>query len=299
MITSNERKKWHKCYLCDSNRSKTQYKDKRLKKCLNCSFVYFEDIPSNEELDLVYSKYTREEHITPESSQKIRAELEKILNSNQIRNVIDIACGECYALDILNSIDSKLNLFATEHASAKKNVMDKGYRFIEGEFFPITDLKFDLIIFTEAIEHINDVNLFLEHAYKILKPGGLIYITTPNFSSLERRVMQSQWGMVMPPEHLSYFTPKTIDFLMSKNKFRKVFSRTENISIYRIIEFINKRASKSSITSAKMHMSPQKISDNLQKITESNLITRFVKKMINIFLDFFNLGSSMKVLYKK
>jgi len=105
--------------------------------------------------------------------------------------------------------------------------------------------------------------------------------------------------MVMPPEHLSYFTPKTIDFLMSKNKFRKVFSRTENISIYRIIEFINKRASKSSITSAKMHMSPQKISDNLQKITESNLITRFVKKMINIFLDFFNLGSSMKVLYKK
>jgi hypothetical protein len=111
--------------------------------------------------------------------------------------------------------------------------------------------------------------------------------------------MQSQWGMVMPPEHLSYFTPKTIDFVMSKNKFRKVFSRTENISIYRIIEFINRRSSKSNVTSSKTKMSPQKISDNLQQITESNLVTRFIKMMINIFLNFFNLGSSMKVLYKK
>lgn len=299
MITSNENKKWHECYLCGSQKSKIQYKHERLNKCLNCSFVYFEDIPSKNDLDLVYSKYTREEYITPNSFNKIRIELENILNLNVIKNVIDIACGECYALDILKTINPKLNFYATEHASAKENVIRKGYEFIEGEFYPITDLKFDLIIFTEAIEHINDVNSFLENANRILKPGGLIYITTPNFSSLERRMMGSQWGMIMPPEHLSYFTPKTIDYVLTKNRFKKVFVRTENISIFRIIEFINKRSHKPSAFFQKNVRSPQEISDKFQQVAESNGLIKTIKIIINFFLNMFNLGSSMKVVYKK
>lgn len=298
MITSNKNEKWHQCYLCESKNSSIVYKHKKLVKCLDCSFVYFEEIPSNEQLDMVYSKYTREEYITPSSMKKIQVEFENILGSNKISNVIDIACGECYALDVLKSIDPNLNLYATEHHTAKQNVLSKGYHFIEGEFFPVTDIKFDLIIFTEAIEHINDVNSFLESANGILRPGGLIYITTPNFSSLERRIMQSKWGMVMPPEHLSYFTPKTIEHALSRNQFTKVFSRTENISVFRIIEFLNKHYRKS-VETKNAKLSPQKISDNMQKITESNPPIKFIKLLINFILNTFNLGSSMKVLYKK
>ena len=95
--------------------------------------------------------------------------------------------------------------------------------FIDGEFFPITDKRFDLIIFTEAIEHINDQNAFLKHAINLLNPGGLIYMTTPNVNSLEKRILRSGWGMFVYPEHLSYYTPKTLSFLHTKHGFEKVF----------------------------------------------------------------------------
>tara|TARA_Y100000768_G_C23961771_1_gene675790 strand:- start:248 stop:1135 length:888 start_codon:yes stop_codon:yes gene_type:complete len=294
MIISNKNIVWDKCYLCDSPLLKNFYKEKDIVKCKNCSFVFYKPVPSQEDLDLVYSQYEREEYITENSVAKITKELKTILSTYNIKTILDIACGECYFLDILKSIDPTIELYATEHVSAKENVINKGYEFIEGEFFPITNKKFDLIIFTEAIEHINDANDFLANAYDLLNPNGLIYITTPNFSCLERLLMGKNWGMVVPPEHLSYFTPKTLKFVMKKNKFVKKFSKTENISIFRIIQFLNKFRKKNS-----SKISPQKISDNLQNASTSNIFLRFIKEIINVFLDFLNLGSSLKALYQK
>ena len=294
MIISDKNNIWNKCYLCDSPFLKNFYKEKGIVKCKNCSFVFYQPIPSKEDLDSVYSNYEREEYITENSVAKIKKELEKILSTYNIKTILDIACGECYFLDILKTIDPSLELYATEHISAKENVINKGYGFIEGEFFPITNKKFDLIIFTEAIEHINDTDDFLANAYDLLNPDGLIYITTPNFSSLERLLMGKNWGMVVPPEHLSYFTPKTLKFVMTKNKFIKRFSKTENISIFRIIQFLNKLNKKNN-----SKISPQKISDNLQSVATSNFFLRYIKKIINIILDFLNLGSSLKALYQK
>ena len=294
MIISSKKIVWDKCYLCGSPSLNNFYKKKEIVKCKNCSFVFYQPIPSKEDLDLVYSKYEREEYITQGSINKIKKELEKILVDHNIKTILDIACGECYFLDIFKSIDPSLDLYATEHFSAKENVIKKGYKFIDGEFFPITEKKFDLIIFTEAIEHINDVNNFLEHAYNLLNPNGLIYITTPNFSCLERFLMGQNWGMVVPPEHLSYFTPKTLNLVMKKNGFVKKFCKTENISIYRIIQFFNKINKKNN-----PKISPQKISDKLQRASNSNYFLRFSRDSVNKILNFLNLGSSIKALYQK
>jgi 2-polyprenyl-6-hydroxyphenyl methylase/3-demethylubiquinone-9 3-methyltransferase len=50
-----------------------------------------------------------------------------------------------------------------------------------GTFLPATEDSFDLIVFTEIMEHItfNPV-LFWRRIYQLLKVGGAIYITTPN-----------------------------------------------------------------------------------------------------------------------
>ena len=299
MITSDNNESWNKCYLCGSYNKKTLYKDKKICKCEDCKFVFYEIIPSISVLNKVYSNYTREEYITDISRQKIKVELSKILETHNISDILDIACGECYMLDALKEINPKLNLFATEHETTKQNVINKGYKFLEGDFFPKTDIKFDLIILTEAIEHINDVNAFLEHVYKILKPGGLIYMTTPNFSCLERLIMGSKWTMLDPPEHLSYFSPKTLNKALVNKNFTKVFNRTENISIFTIVEFYNGYIKNSSEHSESKETSPQNISDKLQSATSSSFLLRLLKNMINLMLGVFNLGSSLKVLYKK
>jgi 2-polyprenyl-3-methyl-5-hydroxy-6-metoxy-1,4-benzoquinol methylase len=54
--------------------------------------------------------------------------------------------------------------------------------------FPYTDNTFDLIIAIEVSEHIIDHEVFFSECSRILKPGGKLYITTPNVLSLKSRI---------------------------------------------------------------------------------------------------------------
>lgn len=54
--------------------------------------------------------------------------------------------------------------------------------------FDFEDQKFDFVFAGEIIEHLFDTDLFIDEIYRILKPGGVLIITTPNFLSFGRRI---------------------------------------------------------------------------------------------------------------
>lgn len=299
---NNELKEFSQCYLCESSKIAKFYKTKSISKCSNCKFIFYDKLPSELELNNVYSSYSREAYITDASHNKLVQILSGITNSHSIKSVLDIACGECYHLDALKEINPSLQLYATEHETAKANVISKGYQFISGEFYPDTDLKFDLIIFTEAIEHINDPLEFLANAYDLLNPNGLIYMTTPCITSLERILMGEKWGMIDPPEHLSYFSKRSMHSGLERSGFSKVYSRSLNISVFRIIEYFNRKSTQTFDSDNKeQHIAwnPQDASDKAQNIVSSNVIFRLLKSLINILLNVTGLGSSLQVLYQK
>ena len=290
------------CYLCNSSKISKFYKNKSISKCSNCKFVFYDKLPSENELNNVYSHYSRDSYITSASHNKLVQILSGIIKSNSIKSVLDIACGECYHLDALKEIDPSIELCATEHESARENVISKGYKFIAGEFYPDTDLKFDLIIFTEAIEHINDPLEFLASAHALLNPNGLIYMTTPCFTSLERILMGEQWGMIDPPEHLSYFGKSSMHYGLERSGFSKVYSRSLNISLFRIIEYFTLKSTQVSDSNGKEEKkanNAQIVSDKAQNLISSNVIFRILKSSVNILLNLSGFGSSLQVLYQK
>jgi len=295
-------KSFEHCYICNSNKIFSLYPNKSIVTCKSCKFAFYKYLPLQADLDSIYGNYSRDSFITESSHQKLLETVEDILSKGDIKSALDIACGECYFLDALNEINPEIDLYASEHKSAKANVISKGYKFLEGEFYPKTDLKFDLIVFTEAIEHINDPLDFLKHANNLLAENGMLYMTTPCFSSLERKIMKDRWGMIAPPEHLSYFSKLSMDKAMQLTGFKKVYSRTLNISIFRIIEFINSNKQNGiSIDHPNKvnYMNPQKYADRAQSIVSNNKFLLISKKIINAFLDLSGLGSSLQVLYKK
>jgi SAM-dependent methyltransferase len=68
----------------------------------------------------------------------------------------------------------------------------------------------DAIVLLDVIEHLPDPRATLELAVRHLNPGGIVVITTGDFSSLYARLAGSHWRLMTPPQHLWFFTPDSI-----------------------------------------------------------------------------------------
>ena len=68
----------------------------------------------------------------------------------------------------------------------------------------------DVIVMLDVIEHLEKPDQVLKDALARLKPGGLFMLTTGDWSSLLAKASGPGWRLMTPPQHLWYFTPKSI-----------------------------------------------------------------------------------------
>src|SRR5580658_1532727 len=72
------------------------------------------------------------------------------------------------------------------------------------------DETFDAIIGIHFIEHIPDPLGMLQECRRVLKPGGLLVMLTPNAGSWGHRIYRADWRGLEPPRHLHIFTPSSL-----------------------------------------------------------------------------------------
>jgi len=65
--------------------------------------------------------------------------------------------------------------------------------------------KYDAITLSHVIEHVHDPLELLCQLYRLLKPGGILWIETPNLGSLGYKRFKSNWRGLEPPRHLVLF----------------------------------------------------------------------------------------------
>jgi hypothetical protein len=68
----------------------------------------------------------------------------------------------------------------------------------------------DVVVLLDVIEHLSDPVRALEAAVAKIRPGGMLLITTGDFSSICARAMGRHWRLMTPPQHLWYFTPRSL-----------------------------------------------------------------------------------------
>jgi SAM-dependent methyltransferase len=69
----------------------------------------------------------------------------------------------------------------------------------ESEKFPIKDGSIDILFSLAVIEHIKNIDHFMSECFRVLKPNGVIYLSTPNFRYSFR-------GFYDDPTHVRPFT---------------------------------------------------------------------------------------------
>ena len=110
-------------------------------------------------------------------------EKDKILSGIKI---LDIGCGGGLLSEPMSRLGAEVfGMDASEtnievaKVHAKKSGLDIKYFCSSPEKFK-TDLKFDVILNMEIIEHVEDVDFFLESCSKLLKRNGIMFVATLN-----------------------------------------------------------------------------------------------------------------------
>lgn len=125
------------------------------------------------------------------------------------KTVLDIACGTGYGLGHLKSraarvvgadVDLEAAKLATRECSEKVSVL-----LGNGLELPFDDLSFDVVTSFETLEHLHRRDRFLEELCRVLRPGGLLILSTPNAV-----YTQPVDGKPSNPFHIFEYTPEEL-----------------------------------------------------------------------------------------
>jgi 2-polyprenyl-6-hydroxyphenyl methylase/3-demethylubiquinone-9 3-methyltransferase len=102
-------------------------------------------------------------------------------------DVLDLGCGGGLASAPLarmgaklTAIDASEDAIGAAHAHAEETGLEIDFRCTTAEALAETGARFDLVAALEIIEHVADVGAFLDAATALIKPDGLIVLSTIN-----------------------------------------------------------------------------------------------------------------------
>ena len=85
---------------------------------------------------------------------------------------------------------------------------------------------FDVVTAFDIIEHVQNPADFLRDIHEILRPGGVLAISSPDTGHFLRYLMGSKWPMLQPMQHTVLFSRRGIAALLERCGFQDVHVET-------------------------------------------------------------------------
>ena len=101
------------------------------------------------------------------------------------KTVLDIACGEGYGSNLLSAKATHVtgmdaDAITIEKATAKYKRDNLYFVQSKAEKIAAADTEFDIVVSLETLEHLSDHTAMMKEIKRVMKPGGLLIISTPD-----------------------------------------------------------------------------------------------------------------------
>jgi len=218
------------CRLCGSHNLRFIFLVKKYEivRCLKCDLTQIADKPSDSELKEIYGKsyFFHEKYQFPTSLQRENRRrlllVKRFLNSNHSK-IIEVGCGRGEFLSLAKEefdvagfdlCEDAVALASENFDSIAQNIWCAD---VDQQELPVA--HYDAVCLWDVIEHLWNFKAVCSKLLQSLKPGGYLFLSTPDIHSFTGRVFGRYWPFMTPPEHVNFFSDISLRFLF-ENDFR-------------------------------------------------------------------------------
>jgi 2-polyprenyl-3-methyl-5-hydroxy-6-metoxy-1,4-benzoquinol methylase len=193
--------------------------------CLECGLVYANPRYDSGEMLAKYEAVEDPLYVEEREGRVLTFErhlrpLEDIMPPDDGRRLLDVGCHVGVFVEI--AAQHGWDTWGVEPSQwAASRAQEAGLQVLAGTMATagFDDASFDVITMWDVIEHLEQPSAEVFHAFRLLKPGGMLVAHTMDLDSAFARLMGGRWPWLMEM-HLYYFTRRTLTKLVEKAGFR-------------------------------------------------------------------------------
>ncbi len=220
------------CRLCGGQKLVAHLKagEFQFHSCRACGYVQISPAPTPDELATLYNgpyfdqgKYV--EDLAEQREQKARINLLKDAGVMPNARILDFGCATgvfmAHAQEGFEVWGAELSVDALAAARAKLPHLSDRLLGLDG-LAALPRRTFDAVVLWDVVEHLLDPSAVLAEVMALLRPGGVLALSTPNIGSLTARLAGHRWAFMTPPEHVGFFKRQSLLRLMQTTGVRLV-----------------------------------------------------------------------------
>jgi len=196
-------------------------------KCRNCQLIYMNPMEKVSKTNEYYSKAKNTHAPTIRESYLRTAESQVSLVRKYANgtNLLDIGCAQGFFL--FGAAKAGYTTKGIEIAQDAAAYARKEFG-LDIEIKPFEELRFaenhfDVVTLWQVLEHVPYPLMMLKEVHRILKPGGVLVVSTPNIEAMPAKMLRKRWWDIKRL-HINQFTTKTLTDILQNTGFKNISS---------------------------------------------------------------------------
>jgi SAM-dependent methyltransferase len=225
-----------KCAVCDSGPARFKLRKGKVDilECPACGLAFWvppdefrpEDVYDAAYFDGVDHGHGFSDYAGMETTFRasFAARLERIGPPTNTGRLLDVGAALGFAVSEAQKIGWNAVGLEISQSAARQAANTTGGKVAVGNSLaaPFVSACFEVVTMWDVLEHLSDPHRAIAEMSRLVRPGGQLVLTTTDVGSLVARLSGSRWHLYTLPEHLYFFTRRSLEILCKAHGFEVV-----------------------------------------------------------------------------